>query len=291
MTKYILTIMLFFIQATPPPVDFQFSDSPNKKLATAINKRVRYTESFTAAYLVGENVEYYNHNGNLNTVYDIASITKTFTAIAVIKLQSDGKLHVDDKAAQHMAFYDTNVTIRHLITHTACKPYGKRYSYSNLNYVALKEIIESASGKKYHEFIEEKILIPLQMNDTTAKYSNGAGSIISTPRDLIKYMYMLSNYGKGVLTEKEYLLMMESTNEMESVGAYYWNTGGFEAFNDGEKITGFYKSGRWHESVCGIEIFPGGKALLYIGKPWVSGTSGTILRWRNRTWRFLRQFI
>lgn len=137
-----------------------------------------------------------------DTVYQLASVTKTFTASAVMMLAGDGKLGLEDKVADRVkglpdAWKD--VTVRHLLTHTSgIKSYtsvdgfdemlrrdfapreildlvakeplefppGGRWAYSNTGYFLLGMVIEEASGKPYAEFMAERIFRPLGMSRT-----------------------------------------------------------------------------------------------------------------------------
>lgn len=132
-------------------------------------------------------------------VFNIASITKPFTALAVMMLMEEGKLSLDDKLSKYFSDfppYTDSITITHLLTHTSgIKDYenelhlnqynsivkaklvydslisqpklnmrpGEKYSYSNSGYFLLALIIEKVSGKSYKDFIETRIFQPLGM--------------------------------------------------------------------------------------------------------------------------------
>ena len=133
------------------------------------------------------------------TKYRLGSLTKQFTAAAVLLLQEKGLLDVKDPINKYIedppeAWED--ITIHHLLTHTSGIPSftdfsdyeetwmipsrpdktllrfkdkpldfrpGKKFSYSNSGYITLAVIIESASGMKYEEFLDENIFEPLGM--------------------------------------------------------------------------------------------------------------------------------
>ena len=137
-----------------------------------------------------------------STKFRIGSITKQFTAVAVMILQERGKLSVDDPIAKHLE--DTpeawsEVTIHHLLTHTGGVPSytsmpdyeqkmmlpqskkemvdrfrdkpldfepGEKFRYSNSGYFLLGMIIESASGKTYDKFLRDAVFEPLKLDDT-----------------------------------------------------------------------------------------------------------------------------
>ena len=155
----------------------------------------------TAAYGLA-NVEL-NVPAKPETVFEIGSITKQFTAAGILMLAQEGKLSVDDKISKYLK--DTpeawaNVTIRHLLTHTSgIKSYtgldgfqiwrhltqeqfikaigkepmefqpGDSWKYCNTGFNLLGYIIENVSGKNYWEFMGERVFQPLGMQATTKR--------------------------------------------------------------------------------------------------------------------------
>lgn len=136
-----------------------------------------------------------------NTVYQIASVSKPFTAAAILWLAEHGKLSVDDPLSKYIPdFRDGDkITLHHALTHTSGIPNinafasydtisrfpqtpaslienfkhlpldfepGETYSYSNSNYNVLAYIIEQVSGQSYGDFLKEKFFDPLGMQDT-----------------------------------------------------------------------------------------------------------------------------
>jgi len=130
--------------------------------------------------------------------YSIGSISKQFTAAAILLLQQDGKLSLDDKVAKFLPDLTraNEVTIRQILSHTSgyqdywpqdyvmpmmLKPVtsakimeiwgrkpldfdpGTKWQYSNTNYVIAGVIVEKASGKPFLEYMREKIFKPLGM--------------------------------------------------------------------------------------------------------------------------------
>ncbi|PAW93526.1 serine hydrolase [Mucilaginibacter sp. MD40] len=153
--------------------------------------------------------------------FRIASMTKSFTAMAILKLRDEGKLKLDDPAYVYIPEMRNNryltkdaapVTIRHLLTHSAGypedNPWGDRqlavtdaeliaiykkgvsfshnpgqgYEYSNLGFATLGYIIKKVSGKTYQQYINEYILKPLGMTHTYWEYT-------AVPKDKLAYGY------------------------------------------------------------------------------------------------------
>jgi CubicO group peptidase (beta-lactamase class C family) len=144
------------------------------------------------------------------SLFRIASMTKSFTAMAIMKLQDDGKLNVTDAASEYVsemkafvyATSDTRpITIHNLLTMTAGFPEdnpwgdrqledtdaeflaflkngvsfsstpGQQFEYSNLGYAILGNIVTRVSGMPYQDYITKNILQPLGMNNTYWEYS------------------------------------------------------------------------------------------------------------------------
>ena len=140
------------------------------------------------------------------TVFRIASMTKSFTALAILKLRDEGKLALDDPAEKWVPelaglAYPTSdsprLTIRHLMSHAEGFPEdnpwgdqqlavtdaemsrmmrggipfsnapGVAYEYSNYGFAILGRIVTRASGMPYRRYISETILRPLGMTSTT----------------------------------------------------------------------------------------------------------------------------
>jgi CubicO group peptidase (beta-lactamase class C family) len=134
-----------------------------------------------------------------DSILRLASITKLFTATAVLALVEDGALSVDDPVRTHLAaFPDRRITIRHLLAHggglqretpddpgwrtgdflggedflaalrRASRPFAplERWKYSNLGYNALGEVVGRVSGVPFRRFVSERVIAPLGMRST-----------------------------------------------------------------------------------------------------------------------------
>jgi len=135
------------------------------------------------------------------TKFHIASVTKTFTAAAILELEQQGKLKLTDPLSKYVPDFlnGERITIEQLLTHSSglpdfyslpeypikkyqrvslsdlvawvkTKPLdflpGSKSSYSNTGYGFLAYIIEQASGKPYEQFLAEEILKPAHLKDT-----------------------------------------------------------------------------------------------------------------------------
>jgi len=135
------------------------------------------------------------------STFNAFSVTKTFTALAILQLVEKGVLDLDNSAKNHIAEfpYPEEITIRQLLTHSAgipnpnplawihldaehesfdrdaffspiIKKYSKtksppnqKFAYSNLGYFLLGQIIENTSGQTYEDYIRQHILKPLNI--------------------------------------------------------------------------------------------------------------------------------
>nr|WP_144898043.1 serine hydrolase domain-containing protein [Luteimonas cucumeris] len=145
------------------------------------------------------------------TNYRLASVSKQFTAAAVLLLAEDGRLGLDDPVRKWLPTLPASadaVTLKHLLTHTSGlvdyedvmapdatvqvhdadvlhllesqdRTYfspGSEYRYSNSAYALLALIVEKASGQRYATFLRERIFAPLGMDDTVA-YEQGVSTV------------------------------------------------------------------------------------------------------------------
>jgi len=138
-----------------------------------------------------------------NSLFKIASISKLYTAVALTKLVKEKRLSFDDKLADHFPDlvgkieHADEITLKMMVQHrsgipnftdnpayweneqengknalqfaldlpTSFKP-GEDYGYSNTNYLLLRMILDNVLGYDHHEYIKEKILAPLKLNNT-----------------------------------------------------------------------------------------------------------------------------
>jgi CubicO group peptidase (beta-lactamase class C family) len=137
-----------------------------------------------------------------DTVFELGSLTKQFTAVAVMMLAEDGRLRLDDGIAAHLPEVPEAwraITIRHLLTHSSgLQDYltipglpeqshtlghremtrlfalritrefraGDTWAYSNTGYLLLGDVIERASGQSYWEFLRARVFVPAGMQAT-----------------------------------------------------------------------------------------------------------------------------
>lgn len=169
----------------------------NGNVLVAENGNIIFQKSFGIAN------EETNENLNIQTSFELASVSKQFTAMGIVQLQKDGKLLYSDLISKHipeLKHYE-DITIKNLLIHTGGLPDymsimeeswdksriatnqdvietfeqlkpekelepNQEFSYSNTGYLLLGTIIERVSGKSFEEYLNEKIFEPLEMENT-----------------------------------------------------------------------------------------------------------------------------
>jgi CubicO group peptidase (beta-lactamase class C family) len=102
-----------------------------------------------------------------DTLYHIASITKTFTAVRVHRLVEQGKLKLDDPVSKYTdEVKDPRIKVRHLLSHTADGTPGDAYAYNPDQFEHLKALLEKVDGRPLRQQFVEEILDPLHLDDT-----------------------------------------------------------------------------------------------------------------------------
>jgi CubicO group peptidase (beta-lactamase class C family) len=147
------------------------------------------------------------------SIFELASVSKQFTAMLIAILNEEGKLNYDDRVEKYLPGLPyKGITIRHLLTHTSGLPDyqnlmdekwdkskvatnedvllhlkkfhpvslfkpGEKYEYSNTGYVLLGSIVEKASGKDFVALCRDRIFTPLGMTSTNIRTKKEKDSI------------------------------------------------------------------------------------------------------------------
>lgn len=228
-----------------------------------------------------------------DTIFGIASMTKSFTALAIMQLVEQGKIALNDSPSQYIDFQlelkNAPITIHHMLSHSSGVPSlfgsslaasqklglskseiplntteeflrylnnakdevfdkpGDHFFYNNDMYTILGMIIEKTTKTKFNKYIKEKILIPLEMNSSTARWeeirndpnmmmgylppvgenprqafpvpdvsvdiagAEAPGSMVSTINDMMKYLAFLMG---GDSLKRHHIIQQSSLNKM-----------------------------------------------------------------------------
>jgi len=219
----LILALLLFLALTVSAVSFKLPEVPSgkseKQLTTILDVLIDdlvQEDKFSGAVLVakngkpfytravGEASKRYGVPNKINTKFNLGSINKMFTSVAIVQLAQQRKLSFDDLVGKHLPDYPNKevrekVTIHHLLTHTsgmelywieffhkhdwiliktvqdydaltnekslAFEP-GERFQYSNCGPIVLGLIIEKISGMSYDDYIQENITSPARMENT-----------------------------------------------------------------------------------------------------------------------------
>jgi CubicO group peptidase (beta-lactamase class C family) len=193
------------------PEEFKLYNTASRRFFDSL-----FSHGFNGGLLVAHNgvVVYERYSGfreprtkkdsiNAHTSFHIASVSKTFTAMAILKLWEEGKLDIHDDISKYLTGFPPGITIKNLLSQrSGLRNYvhfmdqsgwdkrkyltnadllqyiiqhhdqviyttaGRHFEYSNTNYAFLALIIEKVSGQSYNEFLTKTFFQPLQMQDT-----------------------------------------------------------------------------------------------------------------------------
>ncbi|MGW0915419.1 serine hydrolase domain-containing protein [Streptomyces sp. NPDC002784] len=200
------------------------------------------------------------------TVYDVMSMTKQFTAAAIVKLEAMGRLQVSDPISRFLGHErpmpadKRGITVEHLLTHTSglveglgddydpvsraelirgalssklqSAP-GKEYHYSNTGYSLLAVIVEEASGETYERFLARHLFGPAGMEQT--------GYVLPRrPRHLVAVEYDSKGRSQGRPFDHPW-----------AADGPYWNLRG-----NGGMLSTAEDMFRWHRALLGDDVLP-----------------------------------
>ncbi len=183
------------------PTRVKLSDIPGLSIAISYKGKILYRNGF--GYADKEK----KTKTTENTLYHIASISKTFTAVAILQLVEQGKLKLDDKVSKHVERFKgknkngdlKNITIKQLLSNSSgiwrdgdtphwvtgkfprtlnlstetliFKP-SSEFKYSNFGFSVLGEVIKSVTGLTYEDYVRKNIISVLNLKSTYPDYKN-----------------------------------------------------------------------------------------------------------------------
>lgn len=250
-----------------------------------------------------------------STLFDIGSVTKQFTAAAIMVLETQGKLSVDDTLARFFPQVPTDkqgITLHQLLTHTSGLPAGiglgdfthipvnefinrvfqsalvaepgQQYHYSNIGYSLLARIIEKVTDESYEAWLQENLFHPSGMNHTGYLLFDASDSrvaagyragVLRTPSTLSRYQAD----GKIAWTLKGNGGLISSLDDMYS---WYLSLKNHVVLTKAQltRLTTRYVSeggNSWYGYGWSLGVSPGGKAM--VGHNGANGTYYFDFRW------------
>jgi len=198
-----LGVLISVMNTFADPVDDAVKNVMNAhQIPGLVLQVVQHGQTIKTAAYGQANLEW-NIPATSDTVFEIGSITKQFTAACILILMQDGKLSLDDPISRYLTNTPagwSDITIRHLLTHTSgitnytgldgfelsrhltqaefiakiggqpkLFAAGNRFSYCNTGYNLLGFIVENVSGQPYWDFLTARILQPLGMTSTVKR--------------------------------------------------------------------------------------------------------------------------
>lgn len=204
--------------------NFGFSQQINYVKIDAIVNKLASNNKFSGAVLIAENgkVKYKNAVGytdyskqtplHKSSIFELASVSKQFTAMTIMILKERGLLSYDDLVDKYLILQYKGITIKQLLTHTSGLPDyqaimdsywdkskvagnsdiinylnkyappklfepGEKYLYSNTGYVLLASIVEKVTGRDFIEFCNVEIFNKLKMKNTGIRSFNEKAKI------------------------------------------------------------------------------------------------------------------
>lgn len=182
-----------------------------------------------------------------STLFQAASLTKTFTALTVLHMADRGIISLDEPISTYLGvkfeapgLNSDPITVWHLLTHTSGLiedpdpvqeknnypfvvpqqkyPTGYRFNYCNQGYNLLGFIVFEASGMPLGDYVTRNILAPLGMKDSKAPVTTrGASGIRCSLNDLVRYMQMFldggSAGGKRIISKRMFDRFIDETIE------------------------------------------------------------------------------
>jgi CubicO group peptidase (beta-lactamase class C family) len=314
------------IQAHPPQdvaesrIDAVFARWTNEMPGCAVGVSRRGTPIVQKAYGMAD-LEHGVPN-RPETIFEAGSVSKQFTAAAVLLLARDGRLSLDDPARKYvpeLPDYGTPLTIRHMLQHTSGLrdwgevaaiagwprttrahthahaldiisrqmalnfPSGTRYSYSNSGYNLAAIIVSRVSGRPFAEFSRERIFQPLGMTRTSWRDDH---------RRVVKNRAIAySPAADGFRWNMPFEDVHGNGGLLTTVGDLLkWNENfvtpkvGDRQFLDLQQEPGRFNDGKPHEYAMGLFVRP------YKGLPEVSH-SGSTAGYRSHLTRFPQQHL
>jgi CubicO group peptidase (beta-lactamase class C family) len=212
------------------------------------------------------NKTYGNGGWTVDSTFAIQSITKSFTAVAILQLYEQNLLNLSDDINNYLSesmrnplFPNTPITIHHLLTHQSgmeglkiwldYEP-GEEMTYSGYNFELLTQIIDNITSQSHVDYVNANILTPLGIpNSTLSNLEKGTGLVLSS-LDIIPWILVHLNngtYGNETILSAASIQLMHATYMIKD---YY-----LAPPNDKYKLEEGYGYGWVSASTANLPIF------------------------------------
>lgn len=224
------------------PLKIKYNKTPGMSVGIVHDGKLAYANGFGVVDVVTK------EKVDQQTLYQLASISKTFTSIAILQLVERELLRLDDKVVIYVPWFNVksknsnaaNVTIRQLLSHTSgifrdgdtshwetgefpsdlqssfCSrslilENALNYKYSNYGFAVLGLVIEAVSGMSYAGYIRTHILDPLEMGSTHTDYTE-------------HLLGLATGYGREIPDEERKVFEHQKTNAYAPAAGFISNT-------------------------------------------------------------------
>ncbi|MCB1143517.1 MAG: beta-lactamase family protein [Leptospiraceae bacterium] len=229
---------------------------------------------------------------NSRTIIPLASLTKAFIAIAILKLSQEGFLELDEPVSLYLPEifnsdlendYNAEIEIQHLLHHSSGIPYegkktertftinnrnftlpeinsapGEKYIYSNYNYRLLGRVVEVITGVDAITYLKEEILDPLEIDEYKTNNFDAASGLAMSPRQFLRYTniyFHRGRYKKKRILESKYFKKLYSLPDAFFHKNYYGLGWHVLASEKNRKVHTLFHSGIGDFSYCQVRIF------------------------------------
>lgn len=301
---YVFFVFTFDVHSNPKkkdsPVELiqnlnEIERNISTSLITSINQQV-LKGGYLSVYIKGKQILEINEILQRNSLIPIASISKSFTAFAILKLVEGGYVKLSEPISKYIPELleykelkgDKEITVRDLLQHTSGIPYegnrtliqislgqrkynipiqfhpaGEKFIYSNHNYRLLAKIVENTIGQNIGEYVKEVIFEPLEILDYDINYYDGAAGIGISPDGLYRFSAMI--LGGGRLEGREFIqrryfkLFFKTSQASKNYYGLGWK---LETTQDKKKIEAIWHNGQGEVANSLLKIYPQKKLIV-----------------------------
>lgn len=251
--------------------------------------------TYAAIYHNSEKILEMNEGTQSFTLVPIFSISKPFTAFAVLKLAEGGYIKFHDPITKHipefkeLAFLRNEpITIKDLLHHTSGLPTsftklwlklpigskeydiplqthraGDRFIYSNYNYQILAKLVENVSTQTLGDYLTEILFEPLSIKNVKLENYNGASGLVVSPEVLFQFANILLRQGK--VGDEQFIMKKTIKNFFKKPSNFakakqYYGFGWFIELSN-KDITKVWHAGRGDTTYCYLKIYPKKKII------------------------------
>jgi CubicO group peptidase (beta-lactamase class C family) len=266
----------------------------------------------------------YNNGFSSKSQRPLASLTKLFTAVAILQLHENNVINLDDDIGKyfpklHLAESPRDgktVRIRHLLHHTTGIPYrsshnsyvncpvrgrtaavpyqfapaGKLHNYSNSNFYLLACIIEKVTRRSFPDYISHYIFAALDMNNSRiSRHSMGASGIYSTAYDLTVFAQGLIDY--ELISYNSLKELASPPQHLKSTKNSRYYALGARVITRNHEVKDIYHTGIFNGNFAELHIYPATKsvAVIFGNPPNIHADGFKRFRWVVN--RYLRKYM